>query len=925
MEDEDKYSQYANLPIPTYEEATSSRPASSQDHRGAAEISDDAERQGLLGRGEQDGHRHATVLSARSSEDSDLHLPEVELRGDGDRRQIEELDYLDPSADEPRRQRGTYHRARIRSQFSKRFANISATFSSLRLPSFRSLYTPVSNDTESTTPPSRFASLTHLLHHISIPQQCRISGPTFARFCGLFTIVAVVYALFATDIFPGNGTRLSGRFPPEGVRMFVQDTASGHRIRDHLRHITSYDHVAGTEGDYYLANWMLEHFSREALFDQTARLEYYAYLNYPTQEGRSVRVVEPEGKRWTAQLEEDLVDPRKVQTLAWHGHSKGGEATGFLIYANGGSREDFAWLKEQGVETEGAVALVRRYGTEENLGLKVKAAEQAGCVGVLVYSDPKDDGAGQGKTWPGGRWRPESSLQRGGVALKNWVLGDPLSPGWPSAKNEGWTSKDDSPGLPGIPSLPMSWKDAKVLVGALDGVGVRVPKEWGSGTFSGASKDKDSPVVELRNHNDENEKQPIWNVHGMIEGMEQSDRKIIVGSHRDAWCFGAVDSGSGSAVMMEVITIFQKLRRLHWRPLRTIEFISWDASEYNLIGSTEYVEDNIESLRANSVAYLNVDTGISGSDFHASASPVFHKPLLHVLGRVSDPDTNTTLRQLWQNTHPDSHLPALGTSSDSLPFQSLAGTSSIDFGFSSPRDHAYPAASCHDTFNWMTRFSDDSEWTRHRTLAQIWALLILEIADRPLIPFDLNAYARSLKGYINQLEKDIIAAKTSSSSSPSSANKTVTLLSSLHAAADTLQTQTQTFHAFEQVWAANVLGAGRGLESREMALQRLRYNDRVSRFEADLLDLPRDDDDERSEDPHADGEDEKKEKRKYGIPAREQYKHVLFGPTAWGRGADGEVFPAVRDAVEEGDWERAAEMVELAAAVVRRAGARLLE
>ena len=85
---------YASLPIPSYEEAISLRPSSSQNHRGPGEISDDAERQGLLG--QNAGYQPPIADSPRSSEDSDLRLPEV--NGD-DRRQIEELDYLDPSQD----------------------------------------------------------------------------------------------------------------------------------------------------------------------------------------------------------------------------------------------------------------------------------------------------------------------------------------------------------------------------------------------------------------------------------------------------------------------------------------------------------------------------------------------------------------------------------------------------------------------------------------------------------------------------------------------------------------------------------------------------------------------------------------------------------------------------------------------------------
>ena len=68
-------------------------------------------------------------------------------------------------------------------------------------------------------------------------------------------------------------------------------------------------------------------------------------------------------------------------------------------------------------------------------------------------------------------------------------------------------------------------------------------------------------------------------------------------------CFGATDPGSGTAVMLEVIRIFGELRKTGWRPLRTIEFASWDGEEYNLIGSTEHVEGRLEDIRRNGLAY----------------------------------------------------------------------------------------------------------------------------------------------------------------------------------------------------------------------------------------------------------------------------------------------------------------------------------
>ena len=925
MEQDDKYHEYANLPIPSYEEATSSRPTSSQNYRGPEEVSDDAERQGLLE--QQGGYRQATVESARSSVDSDLRLPEV--TGDDDRRQIEELDYLDPDSSETSGgRRGLYHRARLRSQFSKHLANISATFSSIRLPSFRSLYTPVPlddarNPTATEAPPTRRTWLPQISSALAIPEQYRISAPTFARLCGLFTIAGVIYILFAMDMFPNPSRQGGVHADPEAVRQFVQETAGADSIAQYLHHITSYDHVAGTEGDLFLAKWMQERWVEGEWFDEVALLDYYVYMNYPTKNGRSVKIVEPEAKKWKAQLEERQGDNAKTQTWAWHGHSKSGEAKGHLIYANGGSREDFRWLKDHGVETKGAVALVREYGAQSDIALKIQNAEKNGCVGVLIYSDPSDDGEGKGDVWPDGPWRREDSLQRGDVSLTNRVVGDPLTPGWASTLNADREKPADNPGLPSLPSLPLAWRDAEVLIEALKSQGVEVPQNWIGGTsgkknawFSGTKDGKDTPIVELRNHNDENSAQQIWNLHGLIEGLEAAEKKVIVGNHRDSWCFGAADPGSGSAVMMEVVNIFQNLRALHWRPLRTIEFVSWDAGKFNFMGSTEYIEDNLESVRENGVAYLNVDAGVFGPDFHASASPLWQKALMHVLGRVADPVSNKTIKRHWQQSN--SKLQPLDSYGDYLPFQALAGISSLDFGFrNADSPHANPSGSCYDTFHWMTKFGDPGDFQYHRILAQIWALLILEIADRPLIPFDLRAYADAIQLHIKQLQQfaeeryALLNDENKKALTPELLKEKtngVFDLVPLKDAADKLNAAVKTFHRFEDVWSTNVMGAG-GLESSHFAFRRLEYNDKIARFESDLLDLPYE---------HGD-------KENHGIPGREQFKHILYGPTASSENDERAYFPAIRDAVYTGAWEDGQKMVERAAKVLERAGRRLVE
>ncbi|KAI6800660.1 glutamate carboxypeptidase 2 [Hortaea werneckii] len=931
---DDPYKQYANIPIPTYDEATSSRPASSQQQRGPQEVSDDAERQGLLeegnggdGNGNRNRNRYQppTVESARSSVDT---LDGVQVGDEADEddghRTIEEMDYLDPP-DTSRRSPRLYHRARLRearTKWSQQLSNLSSTLSSIRLPGFRSLYSPVQASDNTTSPPSTPTPSTpapttpwrtRLTSSLSIPEQYRVSAPTLARLFGLFILMTFVYVLFAFDMFPGHGRLRGGaHFDPESVRSFVQQNLDSKNIEGYLAHITSFDHVAGTEGDYYLAKWMEEQWGETGALDQLAIVPYYVYLNYPGQ--RSVKIIGKDGEKqkeiWKAKLDEEKVYPDRQQTKAWLGHSKSGKAEGHLIYANGGSREDFAWLREQGVVTKGAIALVKYGGTEGDRSLKVMAAEEAECAGVLIYSDPGDVAEDS-------EWQPtDDALQRGSVSRTNLIIGDPLTPGFASTLDSNRESKEESLALPKIPSLPLAWRDASHLLKSLKKHGTKVAPDWIHGPkdfdlkwYTGNAS-SENPIVALKNENDENPLQQIWNVHGMIEGLEEPEAKIIVGNHRDAWCFGAVDPGSGSAVLMELVRMFGELRKLGWRPLRTIEFVSWDAEEYGFIGSTEYVEDHINYLRDNAVAYLNVDDGVFGSQFKAQGSPVWSKALLHVLNRIKDPKGEATLKQLWEQH--GSNLDILGAGSDYVPFQTLAGTSSIDFGFaalSGPTDGEsqayYPYHSCYETLEWMQTHGDPGGFPYHRALAEVWALLILEVADRPLIPFDLRVYAESLNEYVTALEREAASAYATLEKLPHASagdlfdahNVTVQPLKDALAK---LQPQIEEFHQFEDLWTTRVLGAG-GFETTQYALRRLEYNDRLAHFEADLLDV---------EEGYPDG--------------RAQFKHVVFGPRKWG-GYQGSSFPAIRDAVAEGQWEVVKRLIGRAAERIEVAGRKLVK
>ncbi|KAM5354397.1 hypothetical protein ACJ41O_001046 [Fusarium nematophilum] len=702
-------------------------------------------------------------------------------------------------------------------------------------------------------------------------------------------VVGFFYLLFASDMFGGLSDRLNSgfRFNPEDLRVHLMQTVDSMRMRASVQHFSNYAHIAGTEGDYATAMDIQSMFSRAGL-DEVVMDEYLAYINYPRKDGRAVQILNGKEVLWTAKLEEEEVGGETAgrQTFAFHGHSKSGDVKGPLIYANYGAREDFKYIKDKGIDTKGAIALVKYGGTQTDRALKVKAAEMAGFSGCLIYSDPADDGFKKGTVAPEGPYMPADGVQRGSVSLMSWVVGDVLTPGWESKEGQPRMKVSDSPGLVGIPSLPLAWRDAQVLLQHLKGYGQRVPGPWEGGVpdVEWWTGNKTSPTVRLKNEQDEEEKKPIWNVYGRINGMEQTSKSVIIGNHRDAWAFGATDPHSGTAVMIEMARIFGDLVQRGWRPLRTIEFMSWDAEEYNLIGSTEYVENNLDQLRDNAFVYINLDTAVAGNVFHASGSPVFNKPLLHALARVADPSKNATLRQLWDERN--AQLEGLGAGSDYVAFQDIAGTSSLDLGF---EGSAFPYHSNYDKFELMENVIDP-DFQYHAAMAQVVGLLMLDLADRPIMPFDMAWYGRKLGDWVTDLEKWASAQKRDGKKSKPSVD-----FKELKDAVQLVQRNAATFEKWEMDWDREVLGNG-GWESNDIGAARLAYNNKMAFFETALLDL----------------------ELGGGIPNRTQFKHVVFGPQAWS-GYDEAFFPAIRDTIEAEDWTSAQRIIAKTAALVRKA------
>lgn len=852
--------QYQHLPIPTYDEAINSRPASSLSRTGPEEISDDAERQGLLR--QQSNYEPPTVESARESIDSLDGIDEPSSPRQT-RREMEQMDIEDPLNG------SSSNRSLLRQRFAKNFSWTSS-FSSLTLPSFRSWIPTFSMP--------RFSYDSIDSHRAII----------IGRLFGIFIILGVVYALIATDILAFGRSRLAinQRYDPESVRIYIQKHVNNRdKMQDYLAHLSEFPHLAGTEGSYVLAEWIGELFKSAEL--EGVDLERFdVSLNYPKKNGQRLAIVEPKDQAWEAGFQGPF-----SETAQFHGHAKAGDVKGPVVYANYGSRDDFTKLKDEGIDVKGAVVLMRYYGTQQDAGLKVKAAELAGAVGAVLYTDPADNGYVKGAVYPE-RYLPGDGVQRDSVSLQSWVVGDVLSPGWASTPgNKSRISKEESAGLNQIPSLPISWDDAKHLLSSIKGLGKQMNRDWqGDKALEYWTGDQNSPVVNLKNEQDEETYQPIYNVVGRITGWEQPEKRIVIGSHRDAWCLGAANPGTGTAIMLDVLRVFGELYGIGWRPLRSIEFISWDSAVYNLEGSTEHVENRIEELRQDGVAYINIDAAVTGPNLMTSGSPAMRRLIRDATNRVRDPGTITeedpkSVKQAWDELGDGIKPP--GGRVDYVPFQHMAGIPSLDIGF---RGDSYPSGSCYDRYDWVEGVGDPG-FVFHEALGEILGLMIVELADRPMLPLDLEVYASELHRWSDELAafaRDHGMGEDKLDMKP------------LRDAIDLLTGAAKEARAVEEHWVRHVFSHG-GFEGARFAFMRTSHNDRVAAFEKSLLDL-------------SEGG---------GLKDRTQYKHTIFAPGRWDT-TTGVTFPGVRDAITEtGDHGEAQLAIQVVADRIRDAAAGL--
>lgn len=557
-------------------------------------------------------------------------------------------------------------------------------------------------------------------------------------------------------------------WPAEHITPLLR-AVSTDQLRDWHDLLASEPHVAGSPGDERQVNRIAAAFAEMGL--EVEKHEIWVYLSRPV--AAVLELIEDAPARRDRRggdgpqrrplviketmLPEDLDSSNPDLAWGWNAYSGSGEVTGEIVYANQGTRADFARLRELGVDVRGRIVLCRYGGNFR--GYKVKYAEEAGAIGVVIFTDGGD---GKVPTYPAGGAPNDSCIERGSINTLDYP-GDPLTPGFESTKD---ARRLDAAGigLPRIPVQPIGWGAAREILiamasaneqarpaGGEPGVaaGMRgatppppLPENWSS-RIPVPHQIVGGPGVRLRlKVEQERELVRTWNVIGTLRGAASPSECLLVGSHHDAWGFGACDPAAGTICTMEAARVFASAARAGRPPKRTMKFCAWGAEEFGIIGSTEWVESRRDELTSRAMAYINLDMSAMGPNFGSSASPGLKSVIsevAHHVGAVgvevseSGVLNGPSVFDAWIAREADPLLPGhprfgdLGGGSDHVAFWCHAGVASASMGSGGSPGSAYH--SVYDTLRWYRQnVGEDYQPARMVTQMVVGTLARLDLA-----------------------------------------------------------------------------------------------------------------------------------------------------------------------------------------------------
>ncbi len=683
---------------------------------------------------------------------------------------------------------------------------------------------------------------------------------------------------------------------------------SADNLRQWAERLARRPHHVGSPWGKANAEWIAEQFRS---WGYETRIETFEVL-FPTPIERRVQLLEPrtfEAMLAEPTLDQDATSGQKDEQLPiYNAYSIDGDVTGELVYVNQGVPQDYEELDRRGIDVRGKIVIARYGGSWR--GIKPKVAAEKGAIGCLLYSDPKDDGYVQGDAYPHGGYRGATGAQRGSVADMPLYPGDPLTPGVGATPDAERLPLDQVKTLTRIPVLPLSFADARPLLEALGGH--VAPASWRGALPITYHLGPGPAKVRLKLAFDW-KLEPAYDVIAVLRGIEQPDAWVLRGNHHDAWVNGATDPVSGMVAVLEEARAIGELVKQGFRPRRTIVFAAWDAEEPGLLGSVEWAERHADELRQKAVAYVNSDSNSRGY-LRMSGSHTLQRLMNQVARDVEDPKRAVSVaerRRARAMAEGDAEarkrafdgeemrLSALGSGSDYTPFLQHLGVASLDVRFGG-EGHYGQYHSIYDSTDHYVRFMDP-DYAYGVALARVAGRTVLRLAQAELLPLEFTAFADTVSRYVEEVETLAEGLRQEAVEH----NRMLELgVFALVAPPDEIRVDPPRKDPVPHLNLAPLWNAGARLQAA------------AKRYDQVLLETG----------PSAPAEarhaanailmkTERALTRHEGLPGRPWFKHFVYAPGFY-TGYGVKTLPAVRETIEQREWDRIDERVAATAAVL---------
>jgi N-acetylated-alpha-linked acidic dipeptidase len=737
----------------------------------------------------------------------------------------------------------------------------------------------------------------------------------FNKFCKIYFInqgisnmkylKLLMVFLFAVSVYSQTGS------DQKQIEKKFDSYLNAKDLDEYMKVLSAHPHHTGSAYDKSNAEYIAGLFKTWG-FD--THIEEFTVL-FPTPKMRILEMTSPEKFKATLSepaLKEDASSSQTNEQLpTYNAYSIDGDVAGELVYVNYGVPEDYDVLAENGIDVKGKI-VIARYGKSWR-GIKPKVAAEHGAIGCIIYSDPREDGYYQGDVYPEGAYRSNEGVQRGSVMDMPLYTGDPLTPFIGATKDAKRLKMDEVKVFTKIPVLPISYGDAIHFLKYLSGQ--VVPPGWRGALPITYHFGPGKTVVHLKVESNWN-MVPIHDVIAKLKGSEFPDEWIIRGNHQDAWVNGAADPLSGLVALMEEAKGVGELVKTGWKPRRTMIYCAWDAEEEGLIGSTEWAETHADELKEKTVAYINSD-GNGRGFLHVSGSHSLEHFVNLITKDVVDPETKIPVIErrrayLIVNGSPETQIQvrekedipiyAMGSGSDYTPFIQHLGIASLNVGYGG-EDGGGEYHSIYDSYDHFIRFGDPG-YVYGVTLAQTAGRLMLRLADADILPYKFSNSDETIGKYISDLMKLTDDMREETKLFNENINKKYFLYSSDPAktyVVPPLKTEVP-YIDFSPLQNAEVrLKAA--ADEYDNLIKKLKETDvvlseeKVKELNGILL--------------HT----ERALTLPDGLPGRPWYTHQIYAPGFY-TGYGVKTLPAVREAIEQRNWDEAAKQIKTVAGVL---------